>query len=226
MGVPGVTVAGGITKNIETEYELCFRCHGDSVQKGGAVLPRTANEPNKRLTFQTSNRSFHPVVTAGRSSRVPSLIEPLKTTSMIYCTDCHNNDSGPRAGGTGPDGPHGSRYAPLLERQLVTDDNTPESPANYALCYKCHSRTAILSDQTDSFKFHRLHIVDKQTACTTCHDSHGVADQRALINFNKLYVKPNNGGLRFDGEGGPGSRSCTLTCHGAAHDGNDPKWKY
>ncbi len=216
-GVPGVTAAGGITKHIEMEYELCIRCHGDSVQKGGSVMPRQYNETNKRLNFQPSNESFHPVAAAGRNPNVPSLISPLKTTSIIYCTDCHNNDSGPRAGGGGPDGPHGSRYAPLLERQLVTTDNGPESPASYALCYKCHSRTAILSDQPDSFKSHRKHIVDKQTACTTCHDSHGVATSRALINFNKLYVTPNKGVISFN-DGGVGSRSCTLTCHGTPHD--------
>jgi predicted CXXCH cytochrome family protein len=221
-GVSGLTAAGGITKNVEMEYELCFRCHGDSIQKGGSVVPRHANETNKRLAFQSSNQSFHPVVAAGRNPKVPSLIEPLKATSMIYCTDCHNSDSGPRAGGSGPDGPHGSRFAPLLERQLMKDDNTPESPANYALCYKCHSRTAILSDQADSFKFHRKHIVDKQTACTTCHDSHGVADARALINFNKLYVSPNKGIISFN-DNGTGNHSCTLTCHGSAHD---EKMKY
>lgn len=216
-GVPGVTMAGGITKNVEMEYELCFRCHGDSIQKGGATVPRQVNELNTRLNFQPSNQSFHPVVAAGRNPNVPSLIHPLKASSMIYCTDCHNNDAGLRAGGSGPDGPHGSRYAPLLERQLVTDDNHPESPANYALCYKCHSRTAILGDQPDSFKFHRKHIVDKQTACSTCHDSHGVANARALINFNKLYVSPNKGVVSFN-DGGVGNRSCTLTCHGSAHD--------
>lgn len=221
-GVAGVTAAGGITKNVEMEYELCFRCHGDTIQKGGPVLPRQENQANTRLAFQSLNQSFHPVVAVGRNPKVPSLIDPLKATSIIYCTDCHNSDSGPRAGGTGPDGPHGSRFAPLLERQLVMDDNTPESPANYALCYKCHSRTAILSDQPDSFKFHRKHIVDKQTACTTCHDSHGVADTRALINFNKLYVSPNKGIISFN-DNGPGNRSCTLTCHGSAHD---EKMKY
>src|SRR5205814_8025442 len=76
-GAAGVTAAGAITKNVEMEYELCFRCHGDSVQKGGSMVPRSANEPNKRLAFQSSNRSFHPIVAAGRSARVPSLIEPL-----------------------------------------------------------------------------------------------------------------------------------------------------
>jgi predicted CXXCH cytochrome family protein len=222
-GVPGVTLAGGITRNIEMEYELCFRCHGDSIQKGGSAVPRQVNELNMRLNFQPSNQSFHPVAAAGRNAKVPSLIQPLKSSSVIYCTDCHNNDSGRGAGGSGPDGPHGSRYAPLLERQLVTDDNQPESPANYALCYKCHSRTAILSDQVDSFKFHRKHVVEKQTACTTCHDSHGVADTRALINFNKLYVGPNKGVLPRFNDGGVGHGSCTLTCHGSAHD---EKMKY
>jgi hypothetical protein len=44
-----------------------------------------------------------------------------------------------------------------------------------------------------------------------------VADTRALINFNKLYVSPNKGALGFN-DAGPGHGSCTLTCHGVAHD--------
>ncbi len=219
-GVSGVTALGGLIKNIEMEYELCFRCHGDSVQRGPAVVTRQFDQTNKRLAFSTANQSFHPVVAPGRNHNVPSLIAPWKTTSLTYCTDCHNSDTGPNAGGQGPNGPHGSRFAPMLERQLLTTDSTPESPANYALCYKCHSRASILGDQ--SWKGHSRHILrpGKQAACTTCHDSHGVSGNPNLINFNTLYVSAPPGQIISYSNTGPGRDNCTLTCHDKNHDSN------
>ena len=35
---------------------------------------------------------------------------------QIFCTDCHNSDDNREFGGTGPNGPHGSNYAHILER--------------------------------------------------------------------------------------------------------------
>jgi hypothetical protein len=146
----------------------------------------------------------------------------------MYCTDCHNNDQGPGASGTGPKGPHGSIYSPLLERQLVLEDNNLESFATYALCYKCHNRDSILAD--DSFKAvnasnqdrgHRYHIVDQKTACTTCHDSHGVASVQHLMNFNTspgyVTASTSNGRIEYVSSG-TGSGNCSLTCHGFDHN--------
>ena len=97
-------------------------------------------QTNTRLEFSAANQSHHAVVGAGRNPNVPSLISPYTASSVISCTDCHNSNSGPRAGGTGPNGPHGSVYTPLLERQLLLTDDSAESATNYALCYKCHSQ--------------------------------------------------------------------------------------
>jgi predicted CXXCH cytochrome family protein len=99
---------------------------------------------------------------------------------------------------------------------LVTTDFTSESVASYDLCYKCHSRESILADQ--SFPFHRKHVVDQQTACTTCHDSHGVANNKHLINFNRLYAEPSsNGRLEFVSNGNRRG-NCSVTCHNVDHD--------
>jgi len=184
-------------------------------------------QTNTRLEFQSSSASFHPIETVGRNSSVPSLIAPWTTGSRMYCTDCHNNDQGTAAGGSGPNGPHGSTYSPLLERQLLLTDNSSESIANYALCYKCHSRDSILAD--DSFKAvnslnqdrgHRYHIVDQKAACTTCHDSHGVASAQHLINFNTGtgYVTASSNGRIEYVSTGTASGNCSLTCHGADHN--------
>ena len=37
--------------------------------------------------------------------------------TQILCTDCHNSDDNREFGGTGPNGPHGSKFSHLLERR-------------------------------------------------------------------------------------------------------------
>jgi len=209
-GVRGVHSGGAVIESITREYELCFRCHGDSFNRGAARVNRVDSQTNTRLEFQPSNRSFHPAVAPGKNTSVPSLIAPLNTSSLIYCTDCHNNDQGPNAGGVGPNGPHGSQFEPLLERALELIDHTPESAATYALCYKCHSRSSLLNEAFSSI--HREHVVEQQAACTTCHDPHGSLDKPHLINFNRDYVSPNRDG-RLDYVAG----KCFLSCHGTDH---------
>lgn len=214
VGVPGVSSSGAVVNSISKEYELCFRCHGDSVNRGAARIGRQYPQNNTRLEFAPSNRSFHPVVAQGRNNYVPSLLSPWTTSSYVYCTDCHNSDQGPKAGGQGANGPHGSQFSPLLERQLELTDNQFESPQDYALCYKCHNRSSILGDQ--SFRYHKLHVADQRTACTTCHDSHG-STQPHLINFNTTYVLPGSlGSISYRSEGAMHG-TCTLKCHGVDH---------
>jgi predicted CXXCH cytochrome family protein len=214
--VTGVTAAGGVIKPLINQYELCFRCHADSVARGPATVTRQFVQTNTRLQFSTANQSFHPVEAVGKNqTSVPSLISPWMMSSVMYCTDCHNSDSSPNAGGSGANGPHGSIYAPILERNLTTLDFQAESPQAYALCYKCHSRTSILASQ--SFKFHGTHVVNDQAACTTCHDSHGVADAPHLINFNTTYVTPSSNGRLEYVSMGPLHGVCSLTCHGKDH---------
>ena len=212
----GVTAAGGVVRPLTKEYELCFRCHADSREKGASLISRQYPENNTRLQFAAGNQSYHPVVTQGKNAiGVPSLLAPWKTSSMMYCTDCHNSDNGPGAGGTGASGPHGSAFRPLLERNLVVTDFQPESPATYALCYKCHDRNRVLSGA--SFKYHNSHVVRDQAACTTCHDSHGVATAPHLINFNTTYVTTNSVGQLNYLSTGSFSGNCNLTCHGKDH---------
>ena len=214
-GVTGVSAAGGIIKPALKEFEICFRCHADSLARGPATVTRLVSQTNTRLEFSPGNQSYHPVIAPGKNPIVPSLISPWTTASMTYCTDCHNSDSSPKAGGSGANGPHGSLYAPILERNLSTVDFQPESALSYALCYKCHSRSSILANQ--SFKYHSTHVVNDQTACTTCHDSHGVSGAPHLINFNTTYVTPSSNGRLSYVSTGMGHGNCTMTCHGKDH---------
>jgi predicted CXXCH cytochrome family protein len=226
VNVAGVSAGGVPVKSISQEAELCFRCHADSLGRGPARIDRQTPQTNMRLAFNALNLSFHPVERPGKAVRSPSLIAPWTTTSVMNCTDCHNSDQSPAAGGKGANGPHGSSFIPLLERELALTDYGQESPAAYALCYKCHSRDSILADQSfrasaknGSQRGHRFHVADQRTACTTCHDSHGAANAKSLVNFNVRYVSPaSNGRLTFtSGRFGPDSGTCTLKCHGFDH---------
>lgn len=224
-GVKGVSRSGSVVKSVSREYELCFRCHADSVSRGQATVERQIADTNTRQEFNPANQSYHPITAAGKNPNVPSLLAPQTTATIMKCTDCHNNDAGPDAGGTGPRGPHGSAFAPLLERQLIMTDHTTESATSYALCYKCHSRESLLSDQSfrafndqGQARGHRFHVVDEKTACTTCHDSHGVASNPRLINFNLNYVSPASTGPISFVSRGPAGGNCTLKCHGHEHN--------
>ena len=221
--VRGVNLAGVEIAQARFTYEICLRCHGDSPNQPAARTPRQHDQPNMRLKIQSGNPSFHPVATIGRSTDVPSLIEPLNEQSRIDCTDCHNSNDAASAGGSGPEGPHGSVFEPILVRNYATLDNTPESASNYALCYGCHSRDSILADE--SFAEHDKHIRGADTPCNVCHDPHGVSSTQGnstnnshLINFDTSVVAPNGSGLLQFVDTGDRSGSCDLMCHGEEHN--------
>ena len=194
-----------------TEYEVCYKCHSSRNPAKG-VVDRVIPDNDIAWAFNPANPGFHPVQVIGKNPSVPSLVQNLFVTSIIYCTDCHGTDTPTRARG-----PHGSAFRPLLVRNYTSTDNTPESTQAYDLCYGCHTRTSLLSNQ--SFSKHRVHIVDVKAPCSICHDAHGVQQQAHLINFDRFVVKPRAGGT------GPtytstGARrgSCMLLCHGKDHN--------
>jgi len=227
--IPGVNQAGSPVTISRYEYEVCFKCHDNQV----ATKPRISRQivqNNTRLEFVSSAVSYHPVVAPGRNADVPSLRPGLTTASSIYCTDCHASDTGKKAGGSGPDGPHGSNASPLLVARYETRDKTSESAAAYALCYRCHDRNNILADT--SFQFHKKHIDDKQTPCSACHDPHGISSTQGstlhnskLINFDISIVRPVTGTARPEFTvKGYRSGTCTLVCHDVTHwDRSYPK---
>jgi predicted CXXCH cytochrome family protein len=225
-GARGVSITGTEVNPVTDESQVCFRCHADSTGKPAPRTARLIAQTNTRLEFSTTNPSHHAIAGPGKNTSVPSLIAPLTTASTITCGSCHNNNAGPGAGGTGPKGPHGSTYTPLLERQYVVADNTAESAANYALCYKCHSRTSIIGNGTGSFKDHNKHIVGAQTPCNVCHDPHGISSTQGnavnnakLINFDTSVVRAVSASvpIRFVVTGA-NKGSCYLVCHGKSHN--------
>ena len=223
IGVTGVTASGLAKEEANFQYEICFKCHADNNVKSFVPITRLHAQINTRLEFDLANPSFHPVEGIGNNPNVPSLIPPYSETSIIYCTDCHNSDSGTATGGPGPNGPHGSVYSPILEQNYTTLDNTSESSFEYALCYKCHDRDSIRSD--DSFDKHDKHIRGEDAPCSACHDPHGVSATQGnsfnnshLINFDLNIVAPNSRGLLMFEDLGTFHGQCYLSCHGEDHD--------
>jgi len=209
---------GNFMADIEQEYELCYRCHAES-----ANLP--GNSTNKHEEFKTTNPSFHPVEGEGRNTFVISLKEPYVAqkqkpgdVSQIRCSDCHGSDDP-----NGPKGPHGSNYQGLLVLNYRMDDERSETEQDYALCYKCHDRTSILSNE--SFPYHALHIqgqsgLQNGTSCFTCHDAHGSSQYPNLIRFNEDVVfETADNKLKYDAQGYTARHgACYLNCHGVEHN--------
>ncbi len=208
------------------------------------------NAFNVRIEF-TSTVAWHPVVnprglTTDTNGVVPSLRSApidangspisgrtLSATSLIYCTDCHNNSSGRNLGSaTGPVGPHGSNVIHILERNY-TYNTPPATPGGtigqvsystntYALCNKCHDIDGSIL-QNRSFKEHDKHVRGVGASCSVCHDGHGINGGNALnnahlINFDLSIVgpDPNTGLLKYESTGFRSGR-CYLQCHGKQH---------
>ncbi len=219
----GIDRSGSEVARARFEYEVCFKCHAESSALARRnTIARQITQTNTRAEFQTSNPSYHPVIGSRNNGDVVSLLRPYRVGSVIECTDCHSSDL---ASGTGPAGPHGSIYTPLLIDNYTTDDFTTESPRTYALCYRCHDRQSILADE--SFPLHSEHVVRGRAPCSACHDAHGISrtqgnstNHSSLINFDRSIVRSASGGLgaRIEYEDtGPLRGSCTLTCHGVTH---------
>jgi predicted CXXCH cytochrome family protein len=254
-GVAGVALDGSLVKVATNQYENCLRCHGasankQSVAKYGYMPARSlfaGDNLNVLLEFSISAVSSHPVMRDATNSSQPSLLHSMWDLSgkvevramgtRILCTDCHNSDINREFGGTGPNGPHGSRFDHVLERSYLMSMVSPgvypaggpgslivnlsPSPtldpvtSPYALCAKCHDLNNINSNA--SFPEHSRHI-QQGFSCSVCHSAHGVppgttgVNGRRLVNFDMNVVAPLNGSISYNG-----GSSCTLRCHSKDH---------
>lgn len=189
------------------EHDLCYRCHGAAAGGG-------AGEVDVERLLRPANPSYHPVETTGRNPDVPSLIRPYTVQSVIACTSCHGSDAA-----RGPGGPHGSTHAPILKAHYAAESDRPETPYQYALCYRCHSRTVLLNEAASGFRGHKEHIVEARASCRACHNSHGSSRYSHLIDFDTriVFASRANGQLRFT-DLGSRRGSCSLLCHDKDHD--------
>lgn len=251
-GLLGVSAADGVTvlNPAVNQFENCLRCHGGSA--GKVLDPKFGYHPirvvaggdplNVVQEFAITSTSSHPVT----HDRASALLQPSLRTQMvqldgvtlgrvvgvrIFCTDCHNSDDNREFGGTGPNGPHGSKWTHILERryemsqavvagQLITNpypnpDLTVNGP--YALCGKCHDLSQIVANS--SFTEHARHINDG-FSCSTCHTAHGMGavtgsiSGERLVNFDVNVVAPNGAMPIMYSRA---TNSCNLTCHQHPH---------
>jgi hypothetical protein len=246
-GVDGVTIVSPAVN----QFENCLRCHGTST--GKQILLKYGYLPNRLVfaadplnlvpQFSANATSSHPV-THDSSSPLPQpslLVNMLNQNgtastrlvgTRIFCTDCHNSDDNREFGGSGPNGPHGSNYSHILERNYqfgqaavpggpVTNlypnpDLSVQGP--YALCGKCHNLSTVLS--STSWAYHQDHVASDGFPCSICHTAHGmgavspsVTGER-LINFDVNVVAPNGSSpISYN----RAANTCTLVCHGEAH---------
>ena len=256
QGATGISALDGITPVIPAvnQYETCLRCHGSSMGKQRlpifgypAIRVVAAPDPlNVMQEFASTATSSHPVTHVSTSPLPqPSLLvnmlteaglaSPRLVGSQIFCTDCHNSDDNREFGGTGPNGPHGSKWTHLLERryefsqapapgQLVTNlypnpDTSVDGP--FALCGKCHSLTQILANT--SFVQHSLHVSQYGFSCSVCHTAHGMGANsptftgERLVNFDGNVVGQNGASpIAYN----HATNTCTLMCHNTAHNAN------
>jgi hypothetical protein len=220
-GASGITGSGVRVAPAAFEYQVCYKCHAGTGTVRLPLVNRVFVNTNVAREFSPANASYHPVEARGKNHSVPSLLQGWTTTSRVYCTHCHGNSST-----SGPRGPHGSAYRPLLVARYEVRDKTRESSSAYALCYGCHNRASIL--RNDSFSQHKRHIGDEKTPCSVCHDPHGVSATQSsggthLINFDRDVVsksgKARTGPIFKDR--GVRRGSCTLKCHNRDHDDED-----
>ncbi len=211
--VPGMNSSGGAVAKAQYEYEVCFRCHGN--MQTTTPVSRQFMPVGVLKKFASPAVSYHPVASAGRNSNVPSLLPGWTTASLMYCGDCHGSETGHKAGGTGPDGVHGSGVSALLSGNYNTSIAwTAESATVYALCYRCHDRNKILATSSTPFNYHKKHLGSEVKAtCSFCHDAHGSTNPR-LINFDTRYVGTN---LTYT-QTSTGHGRCNGACHGKSHN--------
>ncbi len=208
------------------EYEICFKCHSSantSLTTWNSAWTDTAKEfnPNNSKSGDSlsDQGSYHSVVqlnpnrnTAiagnGLGEHGPVFVNGWTTDSLLYCSDCHTNDTT-----SGAIGPHGSNNPAMLIAPYsasTTGNGTPND-----LCFKCHDyneyadwdatnkiygtkKTGFSGTTTVStdkfFNLHAYHVGKKGYTCGQCHVSppHG-SQARALLRWQGV-SSPYDGG--------------------------------
>lgn len=167
-------------------------------------------------------------------NRASATVHPVpldKNVDSAKCLECHNSDDNREFGGSGANGPHGSKFYHILERRYeFSQAPAPGQPITnlfpnpdlsvagpYALCSKCHDLNQVISNT--SFKEHAEHI-EEGFSCSVCHTAHGMGAQSGtisgerLVDFDASVVAPNGSTpITYNRS----TNTCTLTCHGQKH---------
>jgi len=262
FNVQGVDISGIILSPVNNQYENCLRCHGQNAPgtapTGFGYEPLRAvaagNPYNVIPEFTLSSTSSHPVMHARNSKMTQASLRAnplnfngstnynrsLGVGTSIFCTDCHNSDDNSESGLGGANGPHGSSYNHILERNYQlsqvyagaapgTKIANPVSAgftdtsvsAPFSMCAKCHDLNAVYTS-TSSWPGHIYHVQKGGASCSVCHTAHGIGANNtdipgtSLVNFDAGVVAGPSTGV--DITYNPGTNVCGLTCHNAVHD--------
>ena len=224
VGATGITSDGTSIAQATLEYQVCFKCHGDSLNKPqkagytdyGYTPVRSISAFNVRDDFNSPIarhnvvRPFSGVVSPDLRDNVLMLNNTsgrsLKASgSYLQCSDCHNGENPSLDGGTGPNGPHISGNAHILERPYAL--NQPANPGQavqslavtldpltgtFAMCEKCHDVSGLLGSGTGAgpkdtiFKHHGTHVLKMGISCSVCHAPHGVSNGTKQFNAHSI----------------------------------------
>ncbi|HEU5403343.1 MAG TPA: cytochrome c3 family protein [Terriglobales bacterium] len=267
LGVSGVSVDGTTLAAATKQYENCLRCHGASTDQQTPVkygyLPArslfTGDGLNLILQFGNSALSYHPVmrdIAQVSGSLLPAMLDftgkvPVRPMgTRVFCTDCHNSDTNREFGGSGPNGPHGSKNDHILERQyvasyvatgpwpsagpgtLIQNPVTGLAPGDarltagnngpFEMCAKCHDLNYIINQtKTTAGKFDHADHLGAGASCSVCHSAHGVPQGTA--NVSGLHLVSFDMKVVRPKSGAlsyTNSNNCTLTCHMKDHVSN------
>jgi len=127
--------------------QVCFGCHA-----GPEAVQNSRTDADLGQRFNTGTGSRHAIgASATDRMDLPSLRgSPFK--GKLDCTSCHDNPDT-----TSMRGPHTSPYPSLLKAAYGREKDTGGlAVRSNELCFTCHSKTSILSNQ--SFPTHNEHI--------------------------------------------------------------------
>ncbi len=237
QGVRGISKDTMAPVTATAEYEICFKCHSGGnaslfTSIVSAAVDRVITQPDQVKRFsQLQTSSFHPVTDLRRGNGASLLAPYQQTMLMIYCSDCHNSDQGSKAGGAGPNGPHGSQYEHILMARYdmpptpLSSSPVPDFLSRYDLCFRCHTDSYVMGTGS-GFVFngaseHSAHVQDRGIPCFACHDPHGVTISGAtqifsthLINFARAYAAGASVPVpTYTPQAIVGAGSCTVNCH-------------
>lgn len=213
--VDPTTISLAQKQDVDYEYEVCLKCHSAWSETGkpvaGQAWPETIGAVRSiAAELNTTGESFHPVAApAGSNNSSGTLVPSVDSGSQVYCVSCHGTSA------TGPEGPHTSPTAPLLQAAWRTGDAADSDN----LCYTCHRVEIYGASSTESTAtvfsgffeedltspgLHARHTA-LGYSCAACHVSHGSANLPALLRDD----------TGWDDPAGPDAGECSGNCHAA-----------
>lgn len=194
-----------LDRRTQTVADLCFGCHA-----GPEAAPLTGSEADLGKFFTRGVASSHTIgATAAGRPELPS----LRTSTFqgrLDCGSCHDNPDP-----SGARGPHTSSNAALLKAPFGREKDLARLGERVNdLCYLCHDRRSIASNQ--SFAFHNQHLTGftQSSSSSSKRSGAGLAEASAMLGIRSARdLRPGRGGALLPGLGEPAT---CATCH-ASH---------